>query len=205
MMIRFLCLMMICLMFCGCGKVNMTFNSNTAAPKDFNPNDPLILRRIIFVNGCFNEAMARSVCTELVYLDSQSKTKPITMCINSGGGDLMAFLAIRNMINSISAPVDTVNMGFSGSAAVLLYLSATGKRYCIKDSSFGIHEPTGNPKEHRKHYVELQENLLRTKCELPEDWLPIKSRQFFVNDNDAKKYKICDEIIEKIEFSVYDF
>lgn len=198
-MIRFFCSVMLCTMLCGCGKVNMTFNSSTAAPNDFDPNAPLIQRRIIFVNGWFNDALAHSICTELIYLDSQSNTKPITLCINSGGGEAMAFLAIRNMINSISAPVDTVNMGFAGSSGALLFLSATGKRYCLKDSSFILHEPAGRPKELRDQISRLQEELLRSRCQLPADWLPIKSRQFFITDHDAITYKICDEIIEKID------
>lgn len=198
-------------MMCGgCGLMKVTLNVNSGGfaghlydynigLAEFNPNDPLLERRIISVSGGFNRAMADRLCTQLVYLDGQSKTETITLCINSGGGDGTAFLAIRNMINSISAPVDTVNMGFAGSNAANLFLSATGKRYCVKDSAFFIHDPSGTPKELVKQYVTLQENLLRTKCELPADWLPIKSRQFVICDQDALKYKICDAIIEKID------
>jgi ATP-dependent Clp protease protease subunit len=107
--------------------------------------------------------MADRLCTQLVYLDGQSKTETITLCINSGGGDGTAFLAIRNMINSISAPVDTVNMGFAGSNAANLFLSATGKRYCVKDSAFFIMTQR-NAEGTVKQYVTPSGNLLRTYC-----------------------------------------
>lgn len=203
-----ICATLLCLLLSGCG---LTISSSLNAGQlydynigltEFNPDDPLLQRRIIYVTGQFNRAMAHHVCSQLVYLDGQSQTRPITLCINSNGGDGTAFLAIRNMINSISSPVDTVNMGFAASNGANLFLSATGKRYCVKDSAFGIHDPSGTPKELVKQYVALQESLLRDTCELPEDWLPIKSREFILTDEDALKYKVCDAIIEKLDLTI---
>jgi ATP-dependent Clp protease protease subunit len=200
---------LLCIGACGC-RVAVSQNYGNLAERlydynvgraSFDANDPLLQRRIIFISSDFNRALAFTVCAQLAYLDEQSKTEPITLCINSDGGDGTAFLVIRNMIHSVSAPVDTVNMGLCCSIAVDLFLSATGKRYCVKDSAFIIHEPRGEPTDLVKGYIALQENLLRSKCDLPKDWLPIKSRQFVITDEDSKKYKICDEIIEKIEFT----
>ncbi|MBM4104232.1 MAG: ATP-dependent Clp protease proteolytic subunit [Planctomycetes bacterium] len=199
--------LVLCTAVCGCmanfsphydDMAKQMYNYNIGRA-DFDANDPMLGRRIIFISSGFNSAMARMICTQLVYLDAQSKTEPITMCINSGGGDGTAFLAIRNMMQSISAPVDTVNVGMCGSIAVDLFLSATGKRYCVKDSAFIIHEPRGTPADLVKNYTMLQEDLFRSKCEFPKNWLPVKSRQFTITDEDAKKYKMCDEIIQKIK------
>lgn len=207
-MYRICWVLVLCSGICGC-RMNCTEDYEGLAGQlhdyqlgrtEFDANDPLLKQRIIFISSYFNRAMASAVCTQLVYLNEQSTTEPITLCINSGGGDTTAFLAIRNMIQSISAPVDTVNTGICGSFAVDLFLSATGKRYCVKDSAFIIHEPYGEPSELVKIHTTLQENLFRSKCELPKGWLPINSRQFVITDEDSKKYKICEEIIEKIGF-----
>jgi ATP-dependent Clp protease protease subunit len=206
-MYRVLWILVLCAAVCGC-RVNFSQSYDDMAEAlyaynirqdGFDANDPLLQRRIIFISSGFNLAMSRTVCAQLVYLDTQSKTEPITMCINSYGGDGRAFLAIRSMMQSISSPIDTINVGICASIAADLFLSATGKRYCVKDSAFIIHEPRGTPSDLAKKYITIQENLLRSKCEFPKDWLPIGSREFTIMDEDAKKYKICDEIIQKIE------
>ncbi len=203
-----LCAAVLCLLLSGCG-VKVSFDMNAGqlydydiGRADFNPDDPLLGRRIIVVAGQFNRAMAHRVCSQLLYLDGQSQTEPITLCINSNGGDGSAFLMIRNMMRSISAPVDTVNMGYAASNGTNLFLSATGTRYCVKDSAFLIHNPRGGPKKLLAEYIRLQEELLRDTCDLPDDWLPIKSRQFVLTAEEALEYNVCDAIIEKLDLSV---
>lgn len=166
----------------------------------FNPNDPLLQNRIILVSGGVNKAMSKTVCRQLVYLDQQSSTEPIKLLINSDGGDCTVYQNITHIINSIDAPVDTVNVGVCASMGALLIQSATGKRYAVKDTIFLIHEPRGTPKEIKAMYKELQEKVFITCCNLPEKWIPLGDKNHIFSTNDALEYQFVDEVIDSIDF-----
>lgn len=194
----------------GCG-VNVQFSQNSEgmarqlhnyqiAKARFDLNDPLLKQRIIFLSGSINISAAEHICSHLIYLNDQSDSEPITLYINSNGGDGTAYLSIRNIIRSIKAPVNTVNAGLCASAGFLLFMDATGKRYAMPESAFLLHEPRGTPKELEKLYIEYHENVLLNKTKVPRDWLPIKARQFTVTAEEAKKYEIADDIIEMLVF-----
>ena len=170
------------------------------AQSPFNTSDPLLNKRIILISGGFNKSMAKTVCKQLVYLDQQSSTEPIKLLINSDGGDCTVYQNITNLINSIQAPVDTVNVGVCASMGALLIQSATDKRYAVKDTAFLIHEPSGKPKEINTMYKELQEQVLKTRCDLPEDWIPIGDKERIFSAEKALEYKFVDEVIDSIDF-----
>ena len=99
--------------------------------QSFDVNDPLLSKRSILISGGINKSMARTVCRQLIYLDEQTQDEPITLLINSDGGDCTAYQNIHTIIQSIRSPVDTVNVGVCASMGALLIQSATGKRYAV--------------------------------------------------------------------------
>lgn len=205
--IRIICLSGLGLLTWGCS-VNLDsvnehqlaeeFRNYEIAAPTFDRNDPLLEKRVIMLNGSINFANAQTICKKLVYLDGRSTVEPIKLLINSGGGDGTGYMTITNTIKSIDAPVDTVNIGLCGSAAAMLIQSATGKRYAQKDTAFLIHDVSGNPKELKDIYSTFQEELYRSRCNLPADWLPLK-KEYTFNAQDALKYNFVDEVVDKIE------
>ena len=165
----------------------------------FDPENPLLKKRIVLITGPLNFSVAHTVCEALAYLDEQSKTEPIKLLISSWGGDGMAYVTVANMVKSVGAPVDTINISFCGSAAVTLFLSATGNRYALEGSYFMIHDGSGKPPELVETFNKLQEDLFRSKCELPSDWLPLKDQEFLFSAKEAKEYKVVDEVLTKID------
>ncbi len=180
------------------GKIAEAFRTFEISKPIFDPGNPLLKKRMVLLSGKLNFSTAQTMCEQLIYLDDQSPTHSIKLVINSTGGDGTAYMAIRNTIRSIKAPVDTINISLCGSSAILLFQSATGKRYALEGSSFIIHEPKGSPPEMVKMYREHQEEILRSRCRLPEDWIPIKGRQFVLTPEDALKYEFVDEVISGI-------
>jgi ATP-dependent Clp protease protease subunit len=164
----------------------------------FDPDDPLLQNRVIMVPGELNFSLAQTVCQQLTFLNDQSRDEPITMLVNSTGGDGSAYQAISNMVRSISAPVDIVNFGMCASYAATLVQSATGKRIAQKNSIFLIHDIKSNNGDFEKFYSEQQLEIFKTRCSLPEDWLPLKKDHTFTAD-DALKYNFVDEVVETIE------
>lgn len=169
------------------------------AQSGFDLNDPLLKKRMILISGGFNRSMAKSVCKKLIYLDTQSQTETIALLINSNGGDCTSYQSVTSIIKSIDAPVDTVNIGLCASMGALLIQSATGKRYAVKNTAFIIHEPSGKPKDLTKMYKELQEDIFQSKCNLPEDWLPIDDEEYTFSADEALEYQFVDEVIDEIE------
>lgn len=179
-------------------KIAKAFREFEISKPIFDPGSPLLRRRIVLLSGKLNFSTAQTICEQLIYLDDQSQTEPIKLAVNSSGGDGMAYMAIRNTIRSIEAPVDTINMSFCASSAIMLFESATGKRYALEGSIFMIHEGKGSPPYLVKMFNVHLEEILRSRCKLPEEWLPIGGREFILSAEDAMKYQVVDEVIIKM-------
>lgn len=162
----------------------------------FDPDDPLLAKRMILMNGHLNIVNAGTICRQMVYLDEQSATEPVTLMINSEGGDGRAFQCIANMMKLIEAPVDTINVGLCGSAAATIFQSATGKRYAMKDSIFMIHAYSGEPKEMVKKLSDIQNELFARRSNLPEGWLPMTDKYHYFTAEEGLEYGFVDEIVK---------
>ncbi|KAF1729987.1 ATP-dependent Clp protease proteolytic subunit [Beauveria bassiana] len=100
--------------------------------------------RIVCLNGEVNDYMSASIVAQLLWLESDTPDKPITMYINSPGGSVTSGMAIYDTMTYIKSPVSTVCVGGAASmAAVLLAGGEAGKRYALPHSSIMIHQPLG--------------------------------------------------------------
>lgn len=98
--------------------------------------------RIITFNGGVDEGSALTAIMQLLYLDSESKTEPIQMYLNSNGGNIVHGLAIYDTIKYISAPVYITCTGLAASmGAFLLSCGEKGHRAALKHSKILIHQP----------------------------------------------------------------
>ena len=160
-MLRLLIILVLCAFISGCALNRFHVNYQELAKQlgahdlgvsTFDSASPLLSKRTVLVSGPLNVAMVRSIVEAFAYLDEKSKTERITLLINSGGGDGTAYLAIANMIKSVKAPIDAVNISMCGSAALLVFLSATSKRYAMEGSAFVIHDVRGKPQDIKNMY-----------------------------------------------------
>jgi len=80
----------------------------------------------------------------LLFLESESPDKDISLYINSPGGVVTAGMSIYDTMQFIKPDVSTLCIGQAASMGALLLLSGTkGKRYCLPHSSVMIHQPLG--------------------------------------------------------------
>lgn len=105
----------------------------------------LLKYRIVYLTGEINDIMASIIIMQLIYLNGEDSTKPITLYIQSYGGDLYSGLAIVDAIGSIKADVYTVAIGCVASAAALI-LSVGAVAYASAHSTIMIHQPHGATK-----------------------------------------------------------
>lgn len=104
----------------------------------------LLSERIICLNGEVDNNLSATVVAQLLYLESDSPNKAITLYINSPGGSVTAGLAIYDTMNYIKSPVSTVCVGQAASMGSLLLVGGQkGKRFCLPNGSVMIHQPSG--------------------------------------------------------------
>ena len=104
----------------------------------------LLQERIICLNGEVNDTLSASIVAQLLFLESDAPSKPITLYINSPGGSVTAGLAIYDTMTYIHSPVHTVCVGQAASMGSLLLCGGDkGHRYCLPHSSIMIHQPSG--------------------------------------------------------------
>ncbi len=109
------------------------------------PEDPITERflktRTILLTGEIDKDLSEKVIRHLLLLESFSD-EPITILVDSPGGDVYAGFSIFDMIRFVKAPVRIVGMGLVASAAALILLSVPKeRRFGLPNSSYLIHQP----------------------------------------------------------------
>ena len=131
------------------------------------PIDDIFLRdRKIFLIGEVNDESCNNLIKELLYLESQDDTAPITLFINSPGGEVGSGLAVYDTIRLMKAPVYTLVTGIAASMGSVILLACDedkrlmlpNSRIMIHDCSWGRHEMGG-----KKPY-EIEEELNQLKA-----------------------------------------
>jgi ATP-dependent Clp protease protease subunit len=102
---------------------------------------PIDEKRIIYMNGVFDEDKAKDVITKLLKLESKDPTKDIILYVDSYGGYVHSFLAIHDAIQMMRCDVATVCLGKAMSCGQLLLMSGTkGKRFITPNSRVLVHQ-----------------------------------------------------------------
>lgn len=109
------------------------------------PDDPLAERflktRTILLTGEIGKESVERAIRQLLLLESLSGD-PITILVDSPGGDVYAGFSMFDMIRFVKAPVRIVGMGLVASAAALILLAVPKeRRFGLPHSSYLIHQP----------------------------------------------------------------
>lgn len=172
-------------------------------------DDFFIKTRTIFLYGSIDASTAYDVGCRLKYLDYIDSDKPITIEINSPGGEVSSGLAIIDTMNYINAPVKAVVCGMAASMAALILASGTqGMRYALPHSTIMIHQPLGGFGVSQASDIDIYaKNIVKTKRVLNEILAKTcgkniheiendTDRDYYMNVEEAIKYGIVDEVIE---------
>jgi ATP-dependent Clp protease protease subunit len=165
--------------------------------------------RSILVSGEVSQTLANCVISQLLELTAESEEEPIFVYINTDGGDVTSGLAIFDMMRIIPCPVYTIVIGACHSAGLFI-LQGGDKRAATPNSSFFYHEPvafySANTEHatiaHTEHYKQLREridDILQKRSKISKTvWKKdfAGKTAFFFDTNQAKEYKLIDEIVE---------
>lgn len=99
----------------------------------------LVNDRNIFITGEIDEETSSLIIAQLLYMNSDSSTRPICLYINSKGGEALHGLAIVDVIKSLHAPVYTYCIGSCYGTAALIFSSGTREyRFLYPHSKINI-------------------------------------------------------------------
>jgi ATP-dependent Clp protease protease subunit len=170
----------------------------------------LLRERIIFIGTAIDDHVASLTIAQLIFLEAEDSDKDINLYINSPGGSVTAGLAIYDTMKYIKPSVATICVGMAASmAAILLAGGSAGKRTALPNSKILIHQPwvgglqgqTSDIEIHAKEMLKTRDTLYRILADHTgksiEQITKDCDRDYFLSSEEAKDYKIIDNILEK--------
>ena len=170
----------------------------------------LMMDRILWVAGPVNDGMSTVVQAQLLFLD-ENNTNDITMYVDSPGGSVKSGLSMIDVMNYVHSDIITINTGMAASmGSVLLGAGTKGKRFSLKHSKVMLHQVSsgaqGNIQDLRitlaesEKYNDILFGLLGDFCgKSAETVKKDASRDLWLTADEAVKYGIIEEVIEKME------
>jgi ATP-dependent Clp protease, protease subunit len=167
----------------------------------------LLKERIVILGTGINDAVANVIVAQLLYLNSLDQKQPISLYINSPGGEVYAGLAIYDTMQMIQAPVSTVAVGVTASmGTALLCFGAKGKRFALPHATIHMHPTGGGAKGYTEDVRIAMHEQERLQTQLfhligkhtGHTWREIED--YFIRDKyltapEAKDFGLIDEIM----------
>lgn len=97
--------------------------------------------RLISISGLINWQMADEFFNVLTGFESLPLKKPLTIYINSEGGDIYAMFKIYDHVKNSPIPIVTVAAGYASSAGFIIFM-AGDLRQVFPNAILGFHAPT---------------------------------------------------------------
>jgi len=189
----------------------MVIEQDGRGERAFDIYSRLLKDRIIFLGTAIDDEVSNLIIAQMLYLESEDPDKEIFFYLNSPGGLVSSGLAIYDTMQYIKPPVCTVCMGQAASmGALLLGAGEKGKRFALPHSRILIHQPLGGFQGQASDVGIQAKEILRLKQDLNKilakhTGQPLRKiekdtdRDYFLTSEQAIKYGIIDEVIEKRE------
>mgnify|MGYP000017588986 FL=1 len=128
----------------------------------------LLKSRTVVISQQVDSKLSAKVLSQLVLLEQEGPELPITVFINSPGGEIFSGFAIYDMLKFISCPVTTIVTGFAASMGSILSLAADkGRRFAMPQAKIMIHQPLLMGYQGRASECEIQaREILKTRDHL---------------------------------------
>jgi ATP-dependent Clp protease protease subunit len=167
----------------------------------------LLKDRIIFLGQEVDDYITNLIIAQMLFLDREDGHRPIEFYINSPGGSVSAGLALFDVMNTISAPVNTTCVGLAASMGAILLSGGTGTRSALPHSRIMIHQVSsgfrGTSADIRIQVNEtnkLEDQLFeilanatgKTKKQIAKDC----DRDYYMSADEAKTYGLIDSVVE---------
>lgn len=171
----------------------------------------LLQNNNIFLTEEVNEQSIATIQAELFYLASkmtpeESKNDPITIYINSPGGEVYSCLGLYDVMQLFinqGYVIRTINIGLAASAAAVILLAGSkGYRYCLPHSTTMLHQPSSGTYgtiTDMKIAVTEGDRLKKLLNDIViqhagEQVVELMERDAWISPEEALKFNLIDEI-----------
>ncbi|SBT44848.1 ATP-dependent Clp protease proteolytic subunit, putative (ClpR) [Plasmodium ovale wallikeri] len=213
----FLVLLSACIHFCACKKATTPFSfvvnkskllrlnmklkyaDNEYHKHNINIPSLLLSKRIIFLSSPIYPHITENIISQLLYLEYESKRKPIHLYINSTGdlennkivnlNGITDVISIVDVINYISSDVYTYCLGKAyGIACILASSGKKNFRFSLKNASFCLKQSYSVIPFNQATNIEIQnKEIMNTKKKVID----------IIAKNTEKEKKVISEILER--------
>lgn len=177
------------------------------APLPSRVADALFDARTVIISGAIDQDLAASVIARLTALSAASDD-PITIIVNSPGGHVESGDTIHDFVRYITPRVRMLGTGWVASAGALIYVAVPREdRYCLPNTRFLIHEPSGGVRGVSSDIAIEADQILKMRARLTEIFArqtgqPVERiredtrRNFWLDAEAAVAYGLAGQIIE---------
>ena len=164
-------------------------------------------KRCININGEITDELAVDFTDKILELNLESN-EPITVLINSPGGEINSGLLMYDAIVGSKAPVRMICRGKAYSMGAVL-LACAGKRYMLPNSELMLHQPMlgGRVSGNASSIKSISDSMLETKKKInsllakhtgktEEEIDKATDFDHYFSPDEAIAFNLCDEIIE---------
>jgi len=167
----------------------------------------MLQERIIFVIGQVEDAMATSICMQLLFLEAQNPKKEIAMYINSPGGVVTSGMAIYDTMQFIKCPIATLCIGQAASMGSLLLTAGTkGMRFALPNARIMVHQPSGGFSGQASDIERHAQDIIKMKRRLNEVYVKhtgqtyekieaTLDRDHFMTAEEARDFGLIDKVL----------
>jgi len=165
----------------------------------------LLRKRIVFLRSAIQGTVAGDVAAQLLALDATS-SDPITLVIDSPGGDVSGLFTILDTMRSLDSKVDTRAVGMAASSAAVILAAGTGVRSATPNARIMLHQPHGGIQGATSKDIEIAakeflflkgrlEQILAERTGQPLDKVRADTdRDFWMSADEALTYGLIDQI-----------
>ena len=189
--------------------VPVVVEQTSRGERSFDIFSRLLRERIVFVTGQVEDGMASLITAQLLFLESENPSKPISMYINSPGGVVTAGMAIHDTMQYIKPRVSTVCMGQAASmGSFLLAAGEPGMRIALPNARIMVHQPSGGFQGQASDIERHAQDIIKMKRRLNEvyvehtgqDYETIErtlDRDHFMTAQESMDFGLIDKVIDK--------
>jgi ATP-dependent Clp protease protease subunit len=189
----------------------MVIEKTSTGERAYDIYSRLLKERIVMLEGEVHDQMANLIVAQLLFLEAENSSQPITMFINSPGGSVTSGMAIYDTMQFVKCPVSTYVMGQACSMGSLLATAgAAGQRYILPNARHMIHQPSGGARGQAtdmeiqvREILEMKRNLTNlyvkhnSKGKSYEEFARDMERDNFMSAQQAVDYGLADVIVSK--------
>jgi ATP-dependent Clp protease protease subunit len=179
-------------------------------PQSSPVQQALFKSRTVLIFGEIDMKLAERVCAQLLAYSAESEDD-IRVIVNSPGGHVESGDTVHDMIRFVGPKVKMIGTGWVASAGAHIFLGAAkNRRFCLPNTRFLLHQPTGGARgpasdisieaeEILKMHERLNREIAKETGQAYEKVVTDTDRNFWMSAEQAVAYGLVSRIVNRAD------